>query len=64
MRIRFPDWSRVEDPFIREWLENLPERDQLKMMGWPVWKLDRACGDALMAECIAARRGAELEGAP
>ena len=49
------DWSHVEDPDLREWLQGLDADAQHRLAGQDVDKLDRARGDSLMGEGIALR---------
>lgn len=46
-------WDHVEDLDLRAWLLALPEGEQLELAGRNLDTLDRARGDALMAEVIA-----------
>lgn len=49
-----PTWQHVEDPDLLAWLRALPAAEQIKLKDRINWMLDRARGDAMMAECIAA----------
>ena len=48
-----PTWERVKDPDLVAWLRALPAEEQLKLADLKLDLLDRARGDAVMAEGIA-----------